>query len=71
MSKRTVERVLHLWRTTGEVIENPRKTKHKRKRYLTDHESDVRICYLSFVPIAHLFIVAHHLGSIPSRSLFG
>jgi len=41
MSHRTVERVPHLWRTTGEVLQNPQHEKRKRKRIVSDDELEV------------------------------
>jgi len=41
MSKRTVERTLHLWRTTGEVDTEATQKKQKRRRILGETEQEV------------------------------
>ena len=42
MSRRTVERVLKLWQTTGEVVAEGSQKKQTRKKIMTEHERQVR-----------------------------
>lgn len=45
MSKRMVEKVIHLWRTMGEVMPKSGESKRKSKRILTEKEVEVSFSF--------------------------
>ncbi|KIJ22688.1 hypothetical protein M422DRAFT_83984, partial [Sphaerobolus stellatus SS14] len=61
MSDRSVERVLQLWRTTGEVISEASKKKQTRKRIMTEQEQEHLLELVKSRPDLYLDELQKHL----------
>ena len=58
LSERTVQRVLQLWRETGEVISLSTKAKQKRKKIL--NVTELEVCHVHFVDPQLICLPAHY-----------
>ena len=68
MARWTVERVLHLWQTTGEVLRHPRREKFKRKRILCDQEMEVSAIFPhNIAPNSSLSLLQWLIALVESR----